>query len=349
MNKGLLPISIPEHTVAELIQNRLNNLTKPPGSLGRLEEFARAYCVMRGTTTPGIRKKYVLVFAGDHGITEEGVSAYPKEVTHQMVFNFLRGGAGVNVLARHVGAQIKVVDVGVDYDFQRVKGLVNKKVRRGTGNFLKVPAMTKEEALKAVEAGMEITMDIIDDGADIIAVGDMGIGNTTPSSAITAVVTGAKVEDVTGRGTGIDDSRWRNKVEVIKKAIQLHKPVASDGIDILSKIGGLEIGAIAGAILASASRRIPVVLDGFITTAGALIACLCNSNVKHYLFASHRSVEQGHKIALDFLGLNPILDLNLRLGEGTGACLAMSIIEAGVKILNEMATFDDAGVSKGDL
>lgn len=339
-------IKKPDYSRREEIKKKLDNLTKPPGSLGVLEELAHRYAVIKGSTEPPLTRKVIFVFAGDHGITEEGVSAYPKEVTYQMVFNFLRGGAGINVLARYIGAKVRVIDIGVDFEFGKIDELIERKIRNGTENFLKKPAMTQEEAKQAIKAGIEVIVDELSRGLDIAGVGDMGIGNTTASAAIISVMTGHEVEEVTGRGTGIDETRWRHKVEIIKRAIELHKPDRDDPIDILSKIGGFEIAGIAGAILACASKKIPVVLDGVITSAGALIAAgLCRSAID-YMFASHLSVEPGHRVALEYLGLKPLLDLNLRLGEGTGACLAMNLIEAGVKILKEMASFDSAGVSK---
>lgn len=344
----LKSIKKPDYSIIASLKQKLDNLTKPPGSLGVLEEIAQKYSLIKKNLVPTLNKKVIFVFAGDHGITEEGVSAYPKEVTHQMVYNFLRGGAGINVLARHINAEVRVIDIGVDFEFGSIEGLISKKIRRGTQNFLKSPAMTREEAIRAIEAGMEVVINETAKGLDIAGVGDMGIGNTTPSAGIISVITGMPVEKVTGRGTGIEENRLARKINVIKRAIEIHKPRKEDPIDVVSKVGGLEIAGIAGAILACAGKKIPVVLDGVITTAGALIAYELNRNVIDYMFASHLSVEPGHKIALEYLGMKPILDLNLRLGEGTGACLAINLIEAGVKILKEMASFDSAGVSKSN-
>ena len=325
---------------------RLDNLTKPKGSLGRLEELAAQLVAIFENPFPRINKKLSFVFAGDHGITEEGVSAFPKEVTAQMVYNFLRGGAGINVLARFAGAEVKVVDVGVDYEFGEIEGLIKRKVCYGTKNFLKEPAMTKEEAIKCIEVGYELAKEAISKGYNLIGIGDMGIGNTTPSSAITAVITGRPVEEVTGRGTGINDHFYRKKIEVIQRALEIHKPNPEDPIDVLSKVGGTEIGACAGVVLACAESRIPVVMDGFITGAGVLIAYKVNPMIKNYVIASHRSMEKGHQAQIEYMGLSPLLDLNLRLGEGTGAALAMLLIEASLRIYHEMATFDSARVSK---
>lgn len=330
----------------EIAQQRLDNLTKPPKSLGRLEEFAAQLVAITEERMPSLDKKAIFTFAADHGVAEEGVSAYPKEVTAQMVFNFLRGGAGINVLARHVGADVIVIDIGVDYEFGSIEGLVGKKVVSGTRNFTKGPAMKRDEARRCIEIGIEIAKTYADQGYRLFGTGEMGIGNTTPSSAIASVLTGRPVEDVTGRGTGISDEGLKKKIEVIKKGIAFNKPDPTDPIDVLAKVGGAEIGGIAGLVLGAAERRIPVVIDGFISTAGALIAYSIEPKVRDYMFAAHNSLERGHKIMLNKMGLRPILDLDLRLGEGTGAALAISIIEAGLKIYREMATFDEAGVSK---
>lgn len=329
-----------------LAKRRLDSLTKPIGSLGVLEEIASKLVAIYEDPWPEIRKKLIFVFAGDHGVVEEGVSAYPKEVTAQMVFNFLKGGAGINVLARHAGADVRVVDVGVDYDFGKLPGLVQKKVCYGTKNFLKEPAMTKDEALRTIEVGYEVARSVISEGYNLIGIGDMGIGNTTPSSAITAVLTGRPAEEVTGRGTGLSDEDLRRKIEIIKRAIEIHKPNPDDPLDVLSKVGGAEIGACAGAVLACAEARIPLITDGFITTAGVLIAYKINPEIKNFVIASHQSEERGHRIQLEYMGLRPLLKLNLRLGEGTGSALAMLIVEASLKIYREMATFESAGVSE---
>lgn len=326
-------------------QKHLDNLTKPPGSLGRLEEFARRLVAITENRKPVLDKKVIFTLAGDHGVVAEGVSAYPKEVTAQMVFNFLRGGAGINVLAGHAGSEIVVVDIGVDHDFGEVEGLMNMKVMKGTRNFAKGPAMTKEEAVKCVESGIELANGYSKKGYKIIGTGDMGIGNTTPSSAIAAVLTGTSVSEVTGKGTGISDEALLRKIKVIEDAIRLNKPDPKDAIDVLSKVGGTEIGGIAGVILGAAAHRLPVIIDGFISTAGALVAYTIQPAVRDYMFAAHNSVEKGHRVMLEKIGLTPILDLGLRLGEGTGAALAMLMIEAGLKIYKEMATFQEAGVS----
>lgn len=326
-------------------QSRLDNKTKPPGSLGRLEEFARKVVAISGNIEPDVSKKVIFTFAGDHGITEEGVSLYPREVTAQMVLNFLSGGAGINVLARHVGAEVRVVDVGVDYDFANAVGLIHKKVARGTKNFAKEPAMTVKDTLTALKVGIELADQCLREGVGLVGTGEMGIGNTTPSSAIIASISGKTVAEVTHRGTGIGDEALLNKIRVIEEGLTLNKPDPKDPLDVLTKVGGFEIAAIAGLVLGCAANSIPVVIDGFISTAGALIASELHPNVRDYIFAAHESVEIGHSFMLERIGVEPILDLHFRLGEGTGAALAMTLIEAGVKILKEMATFEQAGVS----
>lgn len=329
----------------EEAQRKLDNLTKPQGSLGRLEELAKAVVGITGEIEPCLERKVIFTLVGDHGVVEEGVSAYPKEVTPQMVYNFLSGGAGINVLAKHVGAEVVVVDMGVAEELKiKNEKLKIKKINFGTKNMAKGPAMTRDEAIRSIEAGICVFEE--EGKIDIVGTGDMGIANTTPSSAIVAVYTGESVERVTGRGTGINDIIWRNKVALIERALEVNKPDLSDPIDVLSKIGGFEIGGLVGVILAGAAHRIPVVIDGFISGAAALIAVGLEPKVKDYLFASHCSVEIGHTLALNKLGLRPILDLNLRLGEGTGAALGINLIEAGCKILTQMATFSSAGVSE---
>jgi nicotinate-nucleotide--dimethylbenzimidazole phosphoribosyltransferase len=331
-------------------RQRLDSLTKPPGSLGRLEEFAARIVAITGEIKPEITGKKIFTFAGDHGVADEGVSAFPKEVTPQMVFNFLKGGAGINVLARHAGADVVVVDIGVDYDFDGssvpATGLVRKKVIRGTRNIRKGPAMSRGEAVACIEVGIGLAEEHAKPGS-IFGTGDMGIANTTPSSAIIAAFSGLPVQEVTGRGTGIDERSFRHKVGVIEDALKINGPQPDDPLEVLSKVGGTEIAAIAGLVIGAASRRIPVVIDGFISTAGALVACELEPKIKYYLFASHNSVERGHRVMLERLGLKPFFDLGLRLGEGTGAAIGISLVEAGVKIYNEMATFNDAGVSEG--
>ena len=341
-----MPLSLPEiqrpdRASLPLLQKHLDNLTKPPHSLGRLEELARSFGLMRGSADLILKKRAIFTFAADHGISRAGVSAYPREVTAQMVFNFIRGGAAINVLCRHYGIQNVVVDAGVDYDFPELAGLVSRKVGRGTENFLERPAMTVEEAMQSVETGMDLGQ-----GYDLLGTGDMGIGNTTSSAAICALFTGLPVEEVVGRGTGVDDDRLRHKTNVICDALARHKPSASNPLDVLAKVGGFEIGAIAGFILGAASRRIPVVVDGFISGAGAMVATRLEPACRDYLFFSHVSRERGHRRMLEFFDAHPILDLDMCLGEGTGAAIAMDVITAAVRVYNEMATFDSASVSR---
>jgi nicotinate-nucleotide--dimethylbenzimidazole phosphoribosyltransferase len=332
----------------EQAQKRLDSLTKPQGSLGRLEEFAKQVVSITENSMPSLGKKVVFTFAGDHGVADEGVSAFPKAVTPQMVLNFLNGGAGINVLARHAGADVVVVDMGVDYDFGNIKNnfFVSSKIVSGTRNMMREPAMTREEALECINVGIELAHEYAKKGYRIFGTGDMGIANTTPSSAICAVLTGKSVEEITGRGTGIDDNVWKHKVQVIKDAIAVNKPNPLDAVDVLAKVGGAEIGGIAGLIIGAAANKVPVVVDGFISTAGALIAYSIEPKTRDYMFSAHMSQEVGHKAMLEKIGLRPVLDLDLRLGEGTGAALAMLVIEAGLKIYREMATFGEAGVSE---
>jgi nicotinate-nucleotide--dimethylbenzimidazole phosphoribosyltransferase len=346
MNHTLTEIKHLDEKAMTEARRRQDNLTKPQGSLGQLESLSIQVAGIKGNPRPRIAHKVIFTLAGDHGVTREGVSAYPSEVTPQMVYNFLRGGAGINVLARFVGARVVVADLGVASPLERHVELKEKKVAMGTRSMAKGPAMSREEAIRSIEAGIELVEDELPKGVDILGTGDMGIGNTTSSSGITAAITGADVTTVTGRGTGIDDEGWERKVKVIQTALEINHPDPKDAIDVLSKVGGFEIGGIAGVILAGAKNRIPVVIDGFISGAAALIAASLSPQVKPYLIASHQSAEKGHKILLEYLGLKPLLNLDLRLGEGTGAALGIFLVEASLKILDEMATFSEAGVSE---
>ncbi len=348
INKTIENIKPLDQDAMKKAKDRQDFLTKPQGSLGVLEEISIKVAGITGNNRPEIKNKIIITMAGDHGVVEEGVSAFPQEVTPQMVYNFVRGGAGINVLAKHAGAKVLVVDMGVATDLEPAQNFVDKKVAYGTKNMTKGPAMTREEAIRAVEAGIEVVEEEIEKGADIVGLGDMGIGNTTPSSAIVATITGREVKEVTGRGTGIDDSSYEKKVSVIEKSLEVNKPDPEDPIDVLAKVGGLEIGGLVGVVLGAAKNRVPVVVDGFISGAAALIAAELAPQAKDYMIAAHQSVEAGHKILLEHIGLRPILDLNLRLGEGTGAALGISITEASLKVLNEMATFADAGVSESE-
>ena len=334
-----------DKTYIERAQERLDPLTKPQGSLGQLEALAAQIVAIREELRPELKKKVIFTFAGDHGVTEEDISAFPSEVTPQMVFNFLRGGAGVNVLARHAGSDVAVIDIGVDFDFKGVQGLLHRKVMQGTKNMTKGPAMTRREAELCISIGIDLANEYADQGYELFGTGEMGIGNTTPSSAIIAALSGRPVKEVTGRGTGIADGAFDNKVRVIEKAIEVNRPDPSDPIDVLAKVGGAEIAGIAGLCLGAAARRIPVLIDGFISTAGALIAFEIEPKVRDYMISAHQSVEAGHKCMLERMGLRPILDLDLRLGEGTGAAVAMNIVEASLRMYNDMATFAEASVT----
>jgi nicotinate-nucleotide--dimethylbenzimidazole phosphoribosyltransferase len=320
-------------------------LTKPPGSLGKLEDLSIRLAGIYGVPRPSIGRKTVFTMAADHGVTVEGVSAYPKEVTRQMVLNFVSGGAAINVLSRHVGADVNVVDMGVATSEEWPEGILNRKVGPGTRNMSQGPAMTVDEARLCLEIGAELAIQAIEAGSNALAIGDMGIGNTTSASAITAVIADRDPAEVTGRGTGIDDSRLKTKVSVIESAIRVNSPDRSDGIDVLSKIGGFEIGGMAGVLIGAASSRVPVFLDGFVSSSAALIASVICPRSKDFMVASHLSVEPGHEFALAHLNLVPVLNLNMRLGEGTGAVLALDIADASCKIVAEMATFASAGVS----
>lgn len=334
--------------LAQQAQQRLDHLTKPVGSLGRLEELARRYVTIRGTVPPTMERKAVLVFAADHGVTAEGVSAYPAAVTAQMVLNFLRGGAAINVLARQAQAEVRVVDIGVATTMPSHPGLLARKVRPGTANIAQGPAMSREEALQCLEIGITLAEQCAQDGMSLLATGDMGIGNTTPSSALVAFFTGASVEQATGYGTGIDDATRQHKITVIEQALRVNTLRQDDPVSVLAAIGGLEIGGIAGLILGAARYRLPILVDGLIATAGALVAAALQPRVKEYIIASHVSVESGQHIAWRFLEQEPLLNLQLRLGEGTGAVLAMHLVEAAIRVYNEMATFAEAGVSDRD-
>lgn len=330
-------------------QKRLDMLTKPRGSLGRLEDLARKLCALMQEEKPQLNEKVIFVLASDHGIVAEGVSAYPQDVTWQMVLNFLQGGAAINVLSRAAQSRVRVVDAGVAKDFKPADGLIVKKINKGTSNFLQGPAMTREDAVRSVLSGVQLVENERENGgAHIIGTGEMGIGNTSAASAITAVITGKPVSEVTGRGTGLETDQLARKIHVIEKAIAVNKPDREDALDILSKIGGYEIGGLAGVILGAAKNKIPVMLDGFISGAAALIADLLSPAARPYLIAAHRSAEPGHDAILSHLGLKPLLDLGMRLGEGTGAALGMFLAECACRIFNEMATFEEAGVSEKD-
>jgi nicotinate-nucleotide--dimethylbenzimidazole phosphoribosyltransferase len=340
----LSAIAPPPPGGADAAARHLDSLTKPAGSLGRLEEIALRLALLRGGA-PEVRHPVIFTFAADHGVAAEGVSAYPQVVTAQMVENFLRGGAAVNVLARQAGARLVVADFGVAAPLERSERLVACPIGPGTANIAAGPAMTREQAVRAIETGAALAQQALDAGADLLATGEMGIGNTTVASAIAAALTGGAPERVTGRGTGVDDATLARKVAVVRRALEVNQPDAGDGLDVLAKVGGFEIGGLVGVILAGAARRVPVVLDGFIAGSAALIAVALAPAARHALFAAHRSAEPGHALVLDHLGLTPYLDLSLRLGEGTGAALFIHLARAAALVWSEMATFKAAGVS----
>jgi nicotinate-nucleotide--dimethylbenzimidazole phosphoribosyltransferase len=325
---------------------RQDTLTKPQGSLGRLEELSIKLAGIQGKPIPQIRHKAVITMAGDHGVVAEGVGNWPQEVTAQMIYNFLRGGAGINVLARQVGARVVVVDMGVAADLEPHPQLISRKVARGTQNMFLRPAMTLQQAVTAIETGIEVVGGEVAKGFDIVGTGDMGIGNTTASSAICAAMTGEPAAEVTGRGTGISDEQLAHKIEVVKRALAVNRPDPKQPLDVLAKVGGFEIGGLVGVMLAAAAYRIPVVIDGFISGAAALIATALAPRLRDFLIAAHVSAEPGHKVLLRHLRLTPLLDLGMRLGEGTGAVLGIFLAEAAARILAEMSTFAEAGVSE---
>ena len=329
-------------------QKYLDRLTKPQGSLAVLERMACQLAGVQGIVKPAVPEKAVVLMAADHGVAEEGISAFPAEVTEQMVYNFVNGGAGINVLARHAGAQLVLVDVGVKAELAASLPIQHCKIRCGTGNIRRGPAMSKKEVIQALRIGIRVANELIDKGVRVIGLGEMGIGNTTASSAIVHVFTGEPVELVVGRGTGITDEFVKYKSRVIEEAVALNQPDAGDAIDVLAKVGGLEIAAMAGVVIGAAARQTLVMLDGFIASAAVLAAYQLSPAVKPYLMASHLSEEPGHAVILRELGLTPCLRLNMRLGEGTGAALGMTILDAAVKILHEMATFEEAAVTAAD-
>ena len=387
-----------DSVAADAAAERQSILTKPPGSLGKLEEIAWRLAGIQGTTLPTVRNRWIVVAAADHGVTGDSVSVYPQEVTAQMVRNFLSGGAAINVLARHCGARLMVVDAGIrgpvlteigsrfhgndggedgndegtfghdvgtdgndegadgnDVDTggndggtggnDEGTGLLTMRAGCGTANFAREPAMSLEQARLSIANGAEVADDLASRGAHLVAVGDMGIGNTSSAAAICAAMTETDAARVTGRGTGLDDAGLERKVAVIRRGLDLHKPDPADSIGVLSAVGGFEIGFLAGLMLGLAERRVAIALDGYIVTSAALIAHGLHRRVVDYMFACHLSVEPGHLVALEHLGLSPLLDLNLGLGEGSGAALGMTIIEAAARLHAEMSTFDEAAVS----
>ena len=353
-------MSLLERTVKEIYpqdteyrnraQERLDQLALPHWALGDLMDLSLDLAGITRSMNPPVTKKAIITMAGDHGVVEEGVSKFPQEVTPQMVYNFVNGGAGINALARQAGAEVIVVDMGVAADLTdlaRQGKIINKKVGLGTDNIAKGPAMSIAMATRAVESGIDVVNDLAD-RVDVFGTGDMGIGNTTPSTAIAAIITGKSIKELTGRGTGLDDEQLIHKQEVIKTILEQNKPDPKNGLDILMKVGGFEIGGIAGVIIGAAAKRKPVVVDGFISSAGALIAMAIEPFVKDYIICAHRSMEPGHAAMQEKVGCRPLLDLNMRLGEGTGAAIAMNLVEAAVAVLTEVATFEEAAVAGAD-
>jgi len=335
----------PDKSAYEKAKERLRQQARPAESLGILEEVGARLAGIFKTLDVRLTKKVIVTCAGDHGICAEGVSLFPSEVTSQMVYNFVNSGASINVLARHANASVEVADLGVNHEFDPDLPIFHKKIAPGTKNFAEGPAMTREEAVKSIESGIEIVEALFQkEAVSILGTGDMGIGNTTPSTAIIAAFSGLPVSDLCGRGTGIDDNGLKRKISAIEKGLRNNRPDPKDPIDVLSKIGGFEIGGIAGLVLGAAARGIPVLCDGLISTAGALLACKLAPIALDYLFASHNSVEIGHRFMLKELNLEPLLDLKFRLGEGTGAALAMELMDAATRILIEIKTFEEVAI-----
>ncbi len=346
LNHTIKTIRPLDNQAMEASRARQDNLTKPQGSLGRLEHLAIKIAGIRREARPVLEKKAIIVMAADHGVAEEGVSAYPQEVTRQMLHNFAQGTAAINVLARLIGARVVVADIGVKSDMGPCQGIVNRKVAPGTRNIARGPAMTREQALQAIGVGIDVVQTEVARGLDIVGTGDMGIGNTTAAAAICAATSGWPVQAVVGRGTGVDDVQLANKVRVVRQALEINQPDPGDPLDVLAKVGGLEIAGLVGVMLGAAAHRIPVVLDGLISGSAALIAAGLSPVAEGYFIAAHRSAEPGHKAVFAQLRSSPLLDLNMRLGEGTGAALGIFLAEAAVKTMNEMVTFDEAGVAR---
>ena len=346
LEETLSSITRPDESAMQAVKERINSLTMPRWALGRICDLAVKLAGITGKVPPSVARRLVVTMAGDHGVVEEGVSLHGREVTRQMVANIIAGGAGVNVLARLNGADVVVADFGMatrDESLVSSGKLLDCSIGKGTANMAKGPAMSREQATLAIEKGIGVAQHYA--GAiDVFATGEMGIGNTTPATAIAACFTGLPVPMLTGSGTGIDSLGLAHKAAVIEKSLELNRPDSADGLDVLAKIGGFEIGGIAGLILGAAALRKPVLVDGFISTAGLMIANALCPNVMLHAILAHESAEPGHVIMCEWLGEEPLLKLGMRLGEGTGAAMAMNIVEAAVRILTEMATFDSAGV-----
>ncbi|HOA20505.1 MAG TPA: nicotinate-nucleotide--dimethylbenzimidazole phosphoribosyltransferase [Sedimentibacter sp.] len=347
LNEIIKGIKKPDSISAEGMQKRLDAKIKPLRSLGVLEDIAVQLAGIQGTEFPEVKGKAVLLMAGDHGVVKEGVSAAPQEVTAQLYYSYLNGGGGINVLTGHAGAKLICNDIGICGRLEPPDLMANR-IKNGTDNIAEGPAMTREEALRSLLTGAKIASEAIESGINILATGEVGIGNTTPSAALITVLTGCSVEEATGSGTGLKGDALKHKCNIIKKAIEINKPNLNDPIDVLSKIGGIEIAAMVGAILEAAYQNVPTILDGIISSAAALVAAKFNPIVIEYMIPSHSSEEKGELVALKHMGLEPRLFLNMRLGEGTGAALMFHIVEAAVKIADEMATFETSGVTTGD-
>ncbi len=326
-------------------QRLLDGKTKPRGSLGRLEDLACKIAAITRCPRPAVPSPAIVVMAGDHGVAQEGVSAYPPEVSRQMLLNFARGGAAINVLARQAGARLVVVDMGVRGPAEEIPGVLSRRIRPGTDNFVHGPAMTVADAVLALERGIDVARELTESGVGLVGLGEMGIGNTTVATALLAAFSGAPARVITGHGTGIDDATRIRKIAIIEKALSVNRVAGRSAVEVLAALGGFEIAGLAGVVLGAASRRVPVVLDGFIASTAALCAAKMAPKAAQYVIASHRSAEVGHQSVLQALGCEPLLDMGLRLGEGTGAALAMPLIEAAVRILHEMASFDEAHVT----
>ncbi|MGF7046753.1 nicotinate-nucleotide--dimethylbenzimidazole phosphoribosyltransferase [Paenibacillus sp. DS2015] len=327
-------------------QAHIANLTVPPGSLGKLEKLAVQLAGITGEVKPTFTKREVIIMAADHGVCEEGVSAFPQEVTPQMIHNFLAGGAAVNVLARHADAEVVCVDIGVMSDLSH-PNLLSRKIRYGTANMAKGPAMTHDEAIQSILTGAEVVQEAVQRGVRLFVTGEMGIGNTTASAAVMCALSNIEVKDAVGRGTGLDDAKLLHKIKIVEQALRVNSPDAADPLDVLAKVGGLEIGGLVGVILGAAANRCPVVIDGFISSAAALIAKMISPVASEYMVVSHVSHEQGHRLLLEQLDLSPVLHLDMRIGEGTGGVICLHLIDAACRIVSEMATFESAGISSG--
>jgi len=346
LNKTIESIQPVDQAFIKKAYERLDNQARPNGSLGKIELMAARLAGIYQQIDIHLENKMIVVCAGDHGVCEESVSRFPSDVTPQMVLNFIQGGASINVLARDAGASVRVADLGVNYSFDRNLPLFHKKIEYGTHNFSKTTAMTKDQAISSIEAGIEIVDELMREKAiHVLGTGDMGIGNTTPSTAIIACYSDYPVKQLAGKGTGIDDLGLERKIQIIENSIKMHRPDPSDPIDVLHKVGGFEIGGLCGLVLGAAVHKIPVICDGLISTAGALLAVELCKTAKDYLFASHQSVEIGHRYMLTHLNLDPLFQLDFRLGEGTGAALGMKLMDAATRVLAEIKTFDETGIA----